>query len=306
MRVLLVGTSTNHEDVNMGNLGGFNHGYGYAFREMGWEVDSFHHRNFNECASGEYDLFLLRDVTVNPSYVADWVASSKKFAVFTHAEWIQGRTMDVRFFTALKSLASMPDHVFLDQPLGGDVYKRLAIDVPTTFLGWGANHAAYRAEEKDIDLLWMGHAYEPRQTIVNNLIRPLLETDCDIRMYGRGQEHGPLSMPQMFDVMSRARILVRISHKAHWEGGYSGRTIYDALASGCYVVHDEYPHCRENFPIGLTFVKVEEIRKQLEHALAMPKDAVYDIGKAGYEWVRENGMITHIIQRMLDILGVSG
>jgi hypothetical protein len=290
----------------MGNLGGFNHGYGHAFREMGWEVDSFNHRDFNELASGEYDLFLLRDVTVSQAQVANWASRSKKFAIFTHAEFIQGRTMDVRFFMAMKSMGSMPDHVFLDQPLGGERYKELAIDVPTTFLGWGANHAAYKAEEKDIDLLWMGHAYEPRQTIVNNLICPLLETGYNVKMHGRGQEHGSLSMPQMFETMSRARILVRISHKAHWEGGYSGRTIYDALASGCYVIHDEYPQCRENFPAGLTFVKVEEIGKQLEHALTIPKDGVYNISKMGYEWVRENGMITHIAQKMLDILEVSG
>ncbi len=302
MRVLLVGTSTNHDDVNMGNLGGFNHGYGAAFREMGWEVDSFHHRNFNEEASGEYDLFLLRDVTVNPIHVAEWAFKSKKFAMFTHAVFIQGRTMDVRFFMAMKGLDSMPDHVFLDQPLGGEAYKQLAIDVPTTFLGWGANHAAYRAEEKDVDLLWVGHAYAPRQTIVENLVYPFLGTDCNVRIHGRGQEHGPLSMPQMFEVMSRARVLVRVSHVAHWEGGYSGRTIFDALASGCYVVHDEYPTCHEMFPRGASFVHVEKIREEIEYTLSMATLA--EQADCGYEWVRNNGMITHIVQKMLDALGV--
>lgn len=305
MKVLLVGTSTNHEDVNQGNLGGFNHAYGLAFEELGWEVDSFHHRDFYERTRGKsYDLFLMRDTSVNPSYVAEVAQRCNKFAIFTHAEFIQARTMDVRFFASMKGLGCMPAQVFLDQPLGGERYKELEIEVPTTFLGWGANPACKRLpwEEKDIDVVWLGHSYEPRQTIVESLIYPLLKTDRVVHIYGRGQKFGPLSMPQMFDVLARSKVLVRISHPAHWEGGYSGRTVFDALASGCYVVHDKYPTCKRMFPTGVSFVPYEKISEEVIRAISLPSAALKEQVNRGYEWVRENGMVTHIAQKMLEIL----
>ena len=258
MKVMLIGTSVNADDKQRGNLAGFNHAYGIAFRELGHEVLSYAHNDIRAAArnTGNFDLFLLRDVTVDTKFVAQIAGRSERFGIFTHAEFIQGRTMDVQFFEMIRKLGVKPHHIFYDQPLAAQRYAEVGINIPGTFIGWGANPETYTSEEKDIDVLWLGHNYGERQTRVENLIFPLKEMPLlNVKIHGRGQPDGSLSLPEMFEVLSRAKVVVRLSHKAHWDGGYSGRTIYDALASGCFVVHDWYPTCQEMFPHGVHFCK---------------------------------------------------
>ena len=306
MKILLCGTFLDHKNKERGNLAGFNHAYKKAFEHLGHDVDSIMHGQAPVWPGKGYDLFLLRDVTVDTQAVARLAKRSEKFAMFTHAEFIQGRTMDVRFFEHMGDLGAMPDHVFLDQTLGGKRYEELGIDVPATFLGWGANMETARKEwrDKDIDILWVGHNYGERQPRVENLIFPLKDSSYNVKIHGRGQPDGPLSMPEMFDALSRAKIVVRISHKAHWVGGYSGRTIYDALASCAYVIHDEYPLCYDQFPYGVKFVPIEDIKVAVLHATKASRSFELIEQKAitGYHWVWNTGMVFHMAQRMIDIL----
>lgn len=307
MRILLIGTSLDYNNQSYGNLAGFNHGYGAAFRELGHQVDSIHHRQVPTYFGGKYDVMLLRDVTVDPTAIGKLTFAAKKFGMFTHAEFIQAKTMDVKFFEALKERGRLPDHIFYDQPLAAQRYAELGIDVPGTFLGWGANPACHARpwEEKDIDVAWFGHAYGERQMRVENLIFPLKELEKEgfrVLIHGRGQPDGPVSLPEMFELMSRTRIVVRISHKAHWEGGYSGRTIHDASASGCFVVHDEYPTCRDMFPHA-HFVPVEKVREAVLEMIESPGHCKNQ-ANLGYLHVRNNHMTTHHAQRMLEILDV--
>jgi hypothetical protein len=206
----------------------------------------------------------------------------------------------------MEELGCPPDHIFYDQPLAKRRYDNLGILLPGTFLGWGANMASKRLswKEKDIDILWTGHDYGERQPRVRNIIFPLKESDYNVKIHGRGQPDGPLNLPDMFDAYSRAKIVVRLSHKAHWEGGYSGRTIYDALASGCYVVHDEYPECHKHFPSGVSFELVEDVGQKALQLAGMSYSYLWEHVERGFGYVKNHHMISHHAQKMLDILGV--
>lgn len=303
MKVLLASTSVN-ADGPMANLAGFHHGYGAAFRELGHDVTSFSHAQVGNGTAAlqsesQYDFFLLRDTTVDPDRVAELAMRATRWAMFTHAEFIQSKVIDKRFFARLKELDRMPHYIFLDQQLGDQRLSAIGVDVPMVWLGWGANPATHRSESKDIDILWLGHNYAERQQRVENVIFPLRESNFVVKIHGRGQPDGPLNLQQMFHALARTRILVRISHQAHWAGGYSGRTILDGLASGCYVVHDEFPTCKESFPTGVSFVPVEKVTQQTLRAASMPRPVLAEQADAGYRWVRENKMITHVIQEML-------
>jgi hypothetical protein len=309
MRILLVGTSTNEKHKARGNLAGFNHGYSRAFRELGHRVDSLSHQEAKEKARGHYDFFLLRDtVPIGSTAVIHLRRMCDRFAMFTHAEYIQGRSIDKPFFNALAKAGALPQHIFLDQQLGWKVYEEQGIKVPMTWLGFGANLETHVADEKDIDVLWVGHGYAERQQRVENLVYPLIDIlgdEYNVRIHGRNQVHGSLSIPEMFNAMSRARIVIHLCHMAHWKGGYGGRTIWDALASRAYVVHDSFATDKESFPYGVSFVPVDQVTDEVLRILEEvdPED-LEDMTEAGYEWVREGHMITHVAKKMLDIVGV--
>ncbi len=301
MKVLLIGTSVDYKHKERGNLGGFNHAFSAAFKSMGHDVHSYSHSEIRTAARlpGNFDLFLLRDVTVDTKAVAQLAGRSDKFAVFTHAEFVQAKVMDVQFFDRMAKFNTMPDYLFYDQPLAYQRYEELGITIPGTFLGWGANPAAYMAEEKDIDIAWFGHAYGERQGRVESLIFPLKDRYwLNVRIHGRNQPDGPVGMLEMFDIMARTKVVVRISHKAHHEGGYSGRTIYDAMASGCIVLHDEYPMCTKMFPdeTAVFFSTINNFREFLREPMASQ-----DIGgPINNSWVREHRMVTHVAQQMIE------
>ena len=87
-------------------------------------------------------------------------------------------------------------------------YEELGITIPGTFLGWGANPAAYMAEEKDIDIAWFGHAYGERQGRVESLIFPLKDRYwLNVRIHGRNQPDGPVGMLEMFDKNERIDLI---------------------------------------------------------------------------------------------------
>jgi len=306
MKIMLIGTSTDHTDANRGNLAGFSHAFSRAFRSLGHEVYSFAHGNIREAARipGNFDFFLLRDVTVDTKFVAQIAGRSTKFAMFTHAEYVQAATMDAPFFDRLAQFNTLPDHIFYDQPLAYQCYEKLDIHIPGTFLGWGANPACYMAADKDIDIAWFGHAYAPRQDLVKAYIWPLKDLELNVRIHGRDQPDGPVGMMEMFDILARTKIVVRLSHQAHWQGGYSGRTIYDAMASGCVVYHDEFPLCGQMFPQLETcafFVKPERVGEHAgKEALRWKDRHIREGGTVNYHWVRSRRMCTHVAQQMLE------
>ena len=295
MRALIVGGSTNPKH----HIAGFNLGYGLAFKELGWEVDSVSQAGARKFRGSGYDLFLLRDTMINVDTALRLKNGSKHFAIFTHSEYRQSRR-EQEFMKAVK-----PEHIFLDQPLGAQGFSELGI--PSTFLGYGANPMCRVSGEKDIDVLWVGHGYAGRQTSVENQVWPLLDLDgFNVKVHGSGQPHGPLSIPDMYEAMSRSRIVIHMCGYGALRWGYGGRRIFDALASGAMVISDSFPECWRVFPKGVSFVKSEDVHVYTRSILESDKEFVSTMAEAGHKWVRENGMIIHIAQKMLDILGVSG
>ena len=295
MKALIVGGSTDPER----HISGFNIGYGLAFEELGWEVDSISHKEAKAFDGNGYDLFLMRDTLIDPRAVLRLKSRSKHFAIFTHCEHGQSRR-EKKF---MRTIA--PDHIFLDQPLGGQGFQEL--EMPSTFLGYGANSMCYVADEKNIDALWVGHGYAQRQPSVENQVWPLLDLDgSNVKVHGAGQPHGPLSIPDMYETMSRSRIVIHMCGYGALRWGYGGRRIFDALASGAMVISDSFPECWRVFPKGVSFVKSEDVLVYTRSILESDGEFVSTMAEAGHKRVRGNGMIAHIVQKMLEILGVSG
>lgn len=295
LRILLIGTSTNPA----AHTAGFNHGYKAGFEALGHQVDSISHREAGGFDGDGYDFFLLRDATISPKIVQHFKDKSRHFALFTHAEYAQAKH-ERSFIEAVK-----PEHIFLDQQEGDKGFEGLG--TPCTFLGYGANPETRRAAVKDIDVLWVGHGYHERQARVEAQVYPLLDTEFNVKIHGRAQKDGALTIPKMYEVMSRARIVIHLCGLAAIRWGYGGRRIYDALSSGAFVVSDKFPHDEETFPYGTSFVPVEQVHDRVLWLLRnADEEDLEEMTEAGFEWVREGHMISHVAQEMLDIVGVEG
>lgn len=294
MRVLIIGTSTNPKS----HTAGFNIGYMEGFTSLGHNTVSISHRLIETHTGTDYDLILLRDTTVNIDAMIDLSFRGEHFAVFTHAEFNQGK----RDIDIIKELD--PEIIFLDQPLGGVVFKELSI--PSIFLGYGANHRAISSPYKDIDVLWVGHGYPARQQEVVNQVWPLRNlTGYNIKIHGRGQPDGPLSIPDMLDAMSRSKVVIHMGEPiVTGRGGYGGRRIYDALASGCYVVSTRTPLSKQIFPVGVRFCKNEDIRKTVMEVMDTEWEFLQEEVETAMKWVAGGNMIKHKCQAMLEAVGL--
>lgn len=295
MKILLVGTSTNASS----HLAGFNHGYGHGFSRLGHNVDSVPHAFAGSLQETGYDFFLLRDTTISPDVVLDLKRRAYHFAIFTHSEWHQ-RKKDRAFIEKVQ-----PGFIFLDQQLGGQAFDGLGI--PMEWLGYGANPLCRRVpwNEKDIDVLWVGHGYAERQGRVEKYIWPIKDSGLNVKIHGAGQPDGPLGLEDMFEVMSRSKIVVQLvsSFAQHW--GYGGRRIYDALASGAVVVSDIFPECRESYPCGVFFTGTEEVGNLATGLFdSLTAGEIEEIAGMGYEWVKNGHMIQHVCQKMLERVGL--
>jgi hypothetical protein len=288
MKILIVGTST---DPRL-HVAGFNLAYEKGFTSLGHHVTSISHKQIPSHAGNAYDFILLRDTTINVPAMKHLAACGKHFAVFTHAEFNQGRR-DADILAELE-----PEVVFLDQPLGGYVFRELPF--PSIFLGYGANMDT-RIGKKDIDVLWVGHGYPARQQEVVNNVWPLRDLpDFNVKIHGYGQPDGPLAIPDMLETMSRAKIVIHIGSPGVTDrGGYGGRRIYDALASGSFVISTWFPLCHAIFPFGVEFTNRDNILGMSKMYLDEP-DSVSQHAYAGFEWARQCGMVSHKCQAMLD------
>ena len=294
LRILIIGTSTEPER----HTSGFNIGYQGGFLSLGCYVVSISHKEIKTHPYGDYDLILLRDTTVNIEAMKDLAKRGEHFAVFTHAEFNQGKR-DIEILRALD-----PEVIFLDQPLGGYVFKGLPI--PCIFLGYGANHSTWMSSDKDIDVLWVGHGYPARQQEVINNVFPLKElSGYNVKIYGGGQPDGPLGIPEMITAMAHARIVIHIGSPIVTDrGGYGGRRIYDALASGCYVVSTWSPLCKQIFPVGVKFCGRNDVYNTVSNALNQDWEYLMTDIEVSYHWARTSQMIAHKCQAMLEAVGL--
>lgn len=306
MKALLIGTAKDEMSPTQGNLAGFLHGYVPAFREIGWWVDGIMHEDMKFWKQQEYDLVLMRDTfnavtgeRVNPEVVNYVKKKARKFGFFGHAEFIQGAE-DVPVLKEIK-----PDHIFLDQPYAARIMEE--VGAPTSFLGFGANDMAGPAKHKDIDILWIGHAYDKRQERVERYIFPLRNSsEFEVRIHGRDQPDGPLNLPDMFDVMGRSRVLVRMSHEAQIRGGYGCRTLFDAMASDCFVVSDGFAGCSDQrvYPWlgrGVYFARDDESIATYAKLMTWASSSAKGAQAAG-KIIREKYRIKNVAERMIEAL----
>jgi hypothetical protein len=290
MKILVIGTST---DPRL-HTSGFNLAYAAGFEALGHDVISISHREIPTHTGDGYDFILLRDTTVNITAMKHLAKHGRHFAIFTHAEFNQGRKDE----PIIKELD--PEIIFLDQQLGGYVFKELPI--PTVFLGYGANMSA-RPGKKDIDVLWVGHGYPARQQEVVKGVWPLRDLpEFNVKIHGYGQPDGPLAIPDMLEAMSRSRISIHIGGPIVTDkGGYGGRRIYDALASHNFVVSTWFPLCWDTFPFGVDFVDRNHVLEHIKERLGMP-EWVERHAFAGFQWAQECGMVHHKCRAMLDCI----
>lgn len=296
MNVLLASTATDNS-----SLAGIHLGYGHAFWELGHEVTSIAHAHLGKIASrpDEYDFFLLRDTfQVDAEMVKAIAGRCKKFALFTHAECLQAER-DARFIEYTR-----PDYVFLDQPLGHTTALS-RLDTPMTFLGYGANHLCRMSPDKDIDVAFFGNAYPERQPRVVEHVFPLKDSEYNVKIHGSGQPDGPLGLEEMFEAMSRTKIVINICGAGCPELGYGGRRILDAMASGCAVVADRFATDLSTYT-RVTFTDTDSVAGVATFMLERKDGDLREKQLAGYKYVQENWMIKHVAQKMIELVGLGG
>ena len=300
MNVLLASTATDNS-----SLAGIHHGYGHAFWELGHDVTSISHAHLGRIAArpDEYDFFLLRDTfRVDAAQIRAIAGRCKKFALFTHAECLQAER-DARFIEYVK-----PDYVFLDQPLGHTTHFA-RLDVPMKFLGYGANHLCRMSPVKDIDVAFFGHAYPERQPRVVEHVFPLRESGHNVKIHGQGQPDGPLGLEEMFEAMSRTKVVINICGAGCPEMGYGGRRILDAMASGAVVVADRFALDKETYGStlgtigGVHFTSLDSVARDALLLLSK-KNQLRGMQLRCYKYVHENWMIKHVAQKMIELVGL--
>jgi hypothetical protein len=245
----------------------------------------------NDIFVGPYDLLIIQDTHLSLGLAFRLSAVSKKTVLFTHSECIQGHR-DIPYITKLQ-----PDWVFTDQPKGVQVFGDIPIGI--TWMGHGADGSCHIADVKDIDILWVGHKYDARDSLVQSDVIPLKDK-CNMRIHGAGYKHGPLKPSAMFTAMSRARIVVHIGHPVTDDGGYSGTRISDALASCAYVVSTSYYRHADRFPHGVSWCsRVKgDVKSELEYLLDNPNHVKRN-AELGMAHVHSYGMATNDMELVL-------
>lgn len=297
MKILLASTATGNSF-----LAGIDHGYSRGFRELGHEVKSISHAQMNEVARGDerFDFFLLRDTFMVPVGATCAIADRcEKFAMFTHSEFRQAKK-DARFIRDVS-----PDYIFLDQPLGGTT-EFADLGIPMEFLGYGANHAARISMQKDIDIGFFGNGYAERQPRVEKYVFPLLDSGYNVKIHGRGQPDGSLDLDDMFEAMSRTKIVVNLCGVGARALGYGGRRILDAMASGCAVVADRFEADRDVYGKtgGCIFADTDMVGEIAIDLLDNRPGNLRAMQLRGYRYVRENWMISHVCEKMIQLVGL--
>lgn len=231
--------------------------YVRALKEMLFDVHAYTHRQAaGIIAHWPHDRRILTIVQDTHLPIPDAVklrGQVDKLVLFTHSESIQG-VKDIGYILAMK-----PDLVATDQPSGVQMFNEV---VKAIWMGCGADPACRVAPNKDIDVLWVGNKYDARDPDVQREVVPLLdEAAYKVQVYGDGYPGGLLKPSEMFERMSRAKVVVHICHPVCDRDGYGGQRISDALASGAYVVSTRYPYDSTRFPFGVSFVGRDDVRQ---------------------------------------------
>ena len=273
--------------------------WSYALKWLGHDVLAMDYREAMSrqdlglilCDHYDYDVLILQDTHLPLPYALRAKSCAAHVAIITHSECIQGER-DKAYLGAMA-----PDAVYTDQPVGASMFSAFA---PTVrWLGVGADMRCASSPVKDIDILWIGNRYPEREADVEREVEPLLNTEYKVAMYGQGYPGEQVNPSTMFDLMSRAKIVVSVTHPGCVEGGYCGMRIADALASGAYVVSNKYFKDRVSFPCkGVSFVDRDGIYEQVLvdlHRRDREADAL-----AGSVFVRRKRMAYHDMGKVMN------
>lgn len=300
MKILFVGSGTGDHfwalHVNR---------YSHALELLGHEVYAYSFRDIllkraikeDEVWRERYDLCMLQDTHLQADVAFSLISRSRRYVLLTHSEARQFKR-DIRYIELTK-----PDWIFTDQPVGPELFREAGI--PATWMGHGADHACYRLPHKKIDILWIGNKKSPRDEIVQREVVPLMNAGYNMQMWGQGYQKGLAKPSKMFDLMARSKIVIHVGSKPAIEHGYSGTRISDALASGCYVVSNVYPRCRERYPYGVKFCGTMEIKEFVLDAIKRYDELQAEIELA-YQYVRNNRMASNDMQMVLEIVEALG
>jgi hypothetical protein len=275
--------------------------YSDALRELGHDVAACSYVTVHEARTPGlryrgYDLVIFQDTHLELRHAITIKHNNQaKIAQFTHSESLHSHK-DISYIRAVR-----PDHIFTDQPIGVERFKLL--DIPVTWMGHGADGNCRSSSEKDIDVLWVGNRYPEREKVVRQQVLPFLDTQYNVLVHGDGYPHGIVKPSEMFELMSRSKVVIHVGHPVTRVGGYAGTRISDALASGAYVVSTKYPRAEERFPIGVTFVDDEAIMDTTLEILHNYKGYFDALAQEGYGYVLKFRMAKHDMEMVLREMG---
>ncbi|MGB0112933.1 MAG: glycosyltransferase, partial [Ilumatobacteraceae bacterium] len=159
------------------------------------------------------------------------------------------------------------------------------------------------ADERDIDVLFLGGDTPERSAKLASLAPALWDRHAEIRMFSSsrpitGNEPGVVFGTDKYDLLARSKVLVNLHRSDDDHGYFEWARMVEAMANGCVVV-SEPSHGFEPLVPGVHFVQTDRVADALVELLDDP-DHLQRVGAEAHRAVTEEQPLVRSLASILD------